>query len=70
MRMQEPEQWPSSEATGTTGQEDGASRAETWPNTQQQKVYPQETREVRVSVLLSYLIIAFPPSVSVRRWSA
>lgn len=55
MRMQEPEQWPLSETDGTTDQEDGASRAETWPNAQEQKIYPQETLESRVSVLLMYL---------------
>jgi hypothetical protein len=59
MRMQEPEQWPLSEAVGTTDQEDGASRAETWPNAQEQKIYPQEKLESRVSVLMSYLTIGF-----------
>ena len=59
MRMQEPEQWPSSEAAGTTDQEYGASRAETWRNAQEQKIYPQEKLESRVSVLLSYLTIGF-----------
>ncbi|MBV9258321.1 MAG: hypothetical protein JO215_09910 [Ktedonobacteraceae bacterium] len=59
MRMQEPEQWPFSEDTGTTDQEYGTYRAETWRNAQEQKIYPQETRESRVSVLLSYLTIGF-----------
>ena len=59
MRMQEPEQWPLSEAAGTTDQEYGASRAETWQNAQEQKIYPQEKLESRVSVLLSYLTIGF-----------
>jgi hypothetical protein len=56
MRMQEPEQWPLSEADGTTGQEYGASRTETWRNAQEQKIYPQEKLD-RVSILLSYLTI-------------
>jgi hypothetical protein len=59
MRMQEPEPWPLSEATGATDQEYGASGAETWRNAQEQKIYPQETLESRVSVLLSYLTIGF-----------
>lgn len=59
MRMQEPEHWPPSEAVGTTDQEDATSRAEIWRNAQEQKIYPQETLESRVTILLSYLIIGF-----------
>src|SRR6266700_3129672 len=57
--MQEPEQQPLSEATGTTDQEGGASRAGTWRNAQEQKIYPQGKLESRVSILLSYLTIGF-----------
>jgi hypothetical protein len=59
MRMQEPEQWPLSEAAGTTNQEYSTSRAETWRNAPEQKIYPQEALESRISVLLSYLTIGF-----------
>lgn len=58
MRMQEPEQWQSSETTGTMDQEYGAYRAETGRNAQEQKIYPQETFGSRVSVL-SILAIVF-----------
>ena len=58
MHMQEPEQWQFSEARETTSQEYGAYRAETGQNAQEQKIYPQETRESRVSVL-NILIIVF-----------
>ena len=55
MRMQEPEQWQSSETPGTTGQEYGTYRAETGQNALGQKIFPQESR---VSVL-NVLIIVF-----------
>ena len=67
MRMQEPEQWQFSEAVGTTSQEYGAYRAESGQNAQGQKIYPQETRESRVSVLNIFTIIfssiGFGPSI-------
>jgi integral membrane sensor domain MASE1 len=67
MRMQEPEQWQSFEATETTGQEYSAYRAETGQNAQGQKVYPQETRKSRVSVLNIFTIvissIGFGPAI-------
>ena len=58
MRMQEPEQWQSFETPGIADQEYGASRAESERNAQEQKIYPQETREARLSVL-NILIIVF-----------
>jgi len=67
MRMQEPEQWQSFEAPGTTGQEYSAYRAETGQNAQGQKVYPQEPRESRVSVLnvlaIVFSSIGFGPAI-------
>lgn len=67
MRMQEPEQWQFSEAGGTTSQEYGAYRDETGPNAQEQKIYPQKTRESRVSVLniltIVFSSIGFGPSI-------
>lgn len=51
MRMQEPEQWPSSEAPGTTGQEYGTYRAETGQNALEQKIFPQESRVSVLNVL-------------------
>lgn len=67
MRMQEPEQWQSSEATGTTDQEYGSYRAETGRNAQEQKIYPQETLESRVSVLgiltIVFSSIGFGPAI-------
>ncbi len=59
MRMQEPEQGSLSEAEETTGQEYGASRAETWQNAQEQKIYPQEKLGSRVSVILHHLTVGF-----------
>ena len=55
MRLQEPEQWQSSETPGTTGLEYGPYRAETGQNALGQKIFPQESR---VSVL-NVLIIVF-----------
>ena len=67
MRMQEPEQWHSFEATGTTGQEYGAYHAEAGQNAQEQKIYPQEMLGSRVSVLgiLTIVIssIGFGPAI-------
>ncbi|HYK84047.1 MAG TPA: hypothetical protein VEV19_01695 [Ktedonobacteraceae bacterium] len=67
MRMQEPEQWQSFETPGTIDQEYGAYRAETEQNAQEQKVYPQETRESRVSVLnvlaIVFSSIGFGPAI-------
>jgi len=67
MRMQEPEQWQSFEAPGTTGQKYSAYRAETGQNAQGQKVYPQEPRESRVSVLnvlaIVFSSIGFGPAI-------
>lgn len=57
MRMQEPEQWPSSEPGETTNQEEGVYRAETWQNPQEQKIYPQEN--VRLIIVFHHLIIGF-----------
>lgn len=57
MRMQEPEQWQSFETPGISDQEYGAYRAEGGRNAQEQKIYPQETREARVSVLNIFTII-------------
>jgi hypothetical protein len=67
MRMQEPEQWHSFEATGTTGQEYGAYRAEAGQNAQEQKIYPQEMLGSRVSVLgiltIVFSSIGFGPAI-------
>ncbi len=67
MRMQEPEQWQSFETPGTIDQEYGAYRAETEQNAQEQKVYSQETRESRVSVLnvlaIVFSSIGFGPAI-------
>src|SRR5258708_8476784 len=74
MRMQEPEQWQSFEATRTTGQEYGAYRAEAGQNAQEQKIYPQEMLGSRVSVL-GILTIVFssiacgPPIIGIVRSS-
>lgn len=57
MRMQEPEPGPFSEADGTTSQEYGAYRAEEGQNARGQKIYPQQTRAARVSVLNIFTII-------------
>lgn len=58
MRMQEPEQWQVSESAEVTGQEYGGYRAEAGLSAQEQKIYPQEARNARVSVL-SILLIVF-----------
>jgi len=50
MRMQEPEQRQPCETTGTTGQDYSAYRAQAEDYEQEQKIYPQETRESLVSV--------------------
>jgi hypothetical protein len=67
MRMQEPEQWQSFETTGTTDQEYGAYRAEMGRNAQEQKIYPQETRQSRGSVLgiltIVFSSIGFGPAI-------
>src|SRR5260370_12834275 len=67
MRMQEPEQWQSFEATRTTGQEYGAYRAEAGQNAQEQKVYPPETLGSHVSVLgiltIVFSSIGFGPAI-------
>jgi len=67
MRMQEPEQWQSSEATETTDQEYGAYRAEAEPNAQEQKIYPQEPPGSRASVLgiltIVFSSIGFGPAI-------
>jgi hypothetical protein len=51
MRMQEPEPWQSCETPAIADQEYGAYRAESERNAQEQKIYPQQTREARVSAL-------------------
>lgn len=70
MRMQEPEQWQSSEAAGQewqSNQDFSGYRAETGRYEQQQKIYPQEARESRVSVIAIFLLIlsavGFGPSI-------
>ena len=65
MRMQEPEQWPSSEAPGTTGQEYGTYRAETGQNALGQKIFPQESRVSVLSVLIIvFSAIGFCPAIA------
>lgn len=70
MRMQEPEQWQSSEAAGQewqSNQDFSGYQAETGRYEQQQKIYPQEARESRVSVIAIFLLIlsavGFGPSI-------
>ena len=73
MRMQEPEQWQSSEAAGQewqSNQDFSGYQAETGRYEQQQKIYPQEareSREARVSVIAIFLLIlsavGFGPSI-------
>ena len=67
MRMQEPEQWQSFETPAIADQEYGAYRAEREPNAQEQKIYPQQTREARVSALNILTIvlssIGFGPAI-------
>ncbi|HET8840087.1 MAG TPA: hypothetical protein VFN35_01410 [Ktedonobacteraceae bacterium] len=67
MRMQEPEQWPLSEATETIDQEYGGYRAETRQYAQEQKIYPQEKSKPRVSAFgilaIIFSSIGFGPAI-------
>ena len=64
MRMQEPEQWQSSEAPGTTGQEYGTYRAETGQNAFEQKIFPQESRVSVLNVLtIVFSAFGFGPAI-------
>jgi hypothetical protein len=64
MRMQEPEQQQSFEATG---QEYGVYRAEAGDYEQQEKIYPQEKLESRVSVIeiltIVFSSVGFAPAI-------
>lgn len=67
MRMQEPEQWQSFEATGPTSQEYGAYRVEMEPNAQAQKISSQQTPGSRSSVLgiltIVFSSVGFGPAI-------
>jgi hypothetical protein len=65
--MQEPEQKQSFETSGTTGEEYGGYRAEAGEYEQQEKIYPQERLEPRISVFeiltIIFSSIGFGPAI-------